>query len=216
MSGQGDTAKRAALNIRTTTSIKERLSRAAQENGRTLSQEADFRLEVSLLRDQEAGSRSAAALADFARLVASISENQTGKSWTDDFHTFARVSQALRVFLKENRPPLIRSESDLQASKEFEDAQAALDEAEEARRSARSPTARLDKERRRQVEEAYAAALAAYNARLERVEVFSEELNELLGANHEAASATYAELGELFRLRAKPPEANSKPGAQKE
>jgi hypothetical protein len=44
--------KKASLNIRTTEDLKLRLGEAARLSGRTMSQEADVRLEISLARSE--------------------------------------------------------------------------------------------------------------------------------------------------------------------
>lgn len=121
--------KRATISIRTSEANKETLAEAAEANGRSLNQEIEARLEQSLLREREAGSREAAILADFTRVAASIIEAQTGKRWTEDANTYFRVSQAVRSFMAANHPPKTGDMEELdEAIAEMRQLAAAMDE----------------------------------------------------------------------------------------
>ncbi len=102
---QNDVAKRSAISLRVTPSLREKADNAALEAGRSLSQEIELRLEQSFARDDLAGGPAQASLLrliaasasglgktirQFDLLVQAI-EARTGKSWLDDPETFFAV-----------------------------------------------------------------------------------------------------------------------------
>lgn len=198
-----DDAKRAALNIRTTTALKERLQTAGEASGRTMSQEADLRLEQSFAREDEAGSRGVAILGDFTRLAASIIEGQTGKSWTDDADTFFQVSKAIRSFMAANHPPdnPVMAEMD-DALAELRQLGAAVDEQGGWR------DALIDKP-------ADAALIEAHSKALERTQGLLARRQEAMERNEATGKETADTLGHIFRLQpAKQPTKSRPTGAQ--
>jgi len=104
--------KRVPLNMRTTPQTRERLELSANESGRSLVQEVEFRLEWSFLtedarRDREetayGGAQQRALFRAFAA-VASIIEERTGNSWIKDEWTAVAVNRAWRELIQEFRP----------------------------------------------------------------------------------------------------------------
>lgn len=102
--------KRHVIAFRATTQLREQLEHAAKLSGRSLSQEAEFRLELSF-RDEEArfeafGGKTnydtMQTLAGFVRQV----ELKTGKSWLSDWQTFSEVKQAWEFFTTLIGPPI--------------------------------------------------------------------------------------------------------------
>lgn len=90
-----DKGKRAAIGLRTTPELKERLERIAAATGRSLSQEIEFRLERSLqeddaLRREFGDERTQRILRIMAQAAAAI-EDQHGKKWHEDWDTYYAV-----------------------------------------------------------------------------------------------------------------------------
>src|SRR5688572_27612608 len=98
-------AKRATINLRATSGTKDELAVHAKRSGRSLSQEVEHRLELSLAREREAQSESAAALVDFVRLAVSRIEAATGERWNEGPDTWQQVELVVREILELNRPP---------------------------------------------------------------------------------------------------------------
>ena len=84
--------KRSAIAVRTTTENKAKLEAAALEEGRSITQEVEARLEASLI-----GNRSAETERLFSDLSVEIerAEELTGKRWHKDLRTWAMVREAL-------------------------------------------------------------------------------------------------------------------------
>lgn len=175
--------KRATVSIRTSEANKETLTSVAEMNGRSLNQEVEFRLELSLLREQEAASRSAANLGDFVRIAASMIENKTGKSWTEDLDTYQQVSKAIGAFMLNNRPP-VTGEAALEL-------QAAAQKVDQTRATL---AAVMGTPRQLMAEAAHNDAIAA-------VDALGKRYNLNLEANVAAGESVAHELGKVLNLR---------------
>lgn len=92
---EGDEVKRSAVAVRTTPAIKARLAEAAQEAGRSVTQEIEARLEASMAYDQP--ERTPETIRLLGALAADIerAEKLTGKRWHRDLRTWAMVREAL-------------------------------------------------------------------------------------------------------------------------
>lgn len=99
-----DEARRAAFTFRATNELKQKLTKAAEQSERSIAQEIEMRLEMSFAREADAGSATAAALADLVRLVVSRLEAKSGKTWTDDYNTYLAVEAAIGRILYLNQP----------------------------------------------------------------------------------------------------------------
>lgn len=191
-----DDAKRAALNIRTTTALKERLQAAGEASGRTMSQEADLRLEQSFARDDAAGSRGASVLGDVARLAATITEAQTGKSWTDDADTYLRVRKAVLAFMVANQPPDRPAYSTelTEALAELEAARAEVERVRPSHMNALLGTFSPPEAN---------AALQKMTEALERLTIAQGRYTEITEANNRAGAEIATDLNAIFSLRPK-------------
>lgn len=165
-----DEAKRAALNIRTTTALKDRLQAAGERAGRTMSQEADLRLAQSFAREDEAGGRASSRLADFVRVAAGMIEAQTGNEWTEDADTYSRLHKAVSAYMAAHHP------AEPSYSVELAQAQQELVEAEDAFKSeqpiidalfAKTPDPEAVKELSQKMER-FRAALARFKEATDR------------------------------------------------
>src|SRR5689334_17347519 len=89
---QGD-ARRAALNMKTTEAIRQKLEDAAKRSGRTLTHEVEYRLEQSFNQDLVGDSPTALVLraaGDAIRLYEQI----TGRRWEEDDTTCREAFKA--------------------------------------------------------------------------------------------------------------------------
>jgi TraY domain len=91
--------KRAALMTRITTKTRAALERAAAKSGRSLSQEAEFRLDGSFAieRRNRPGLR---ALAMAITMVAEYVERATGKCWQDDAFTTQALQAGVEFLIR--------------------------------------------------------------------------------------------------------------------
>jgi hypothetical protein len=98
---RGDFSKKtAAITTRVTAATKGALERAAQKSGRSLSQEIEHRLDVSIRRDREfARQGHIRALAEAIALVAERVERATEKDWRNDPFTSEALRHAVEFFL---------------------------------------------------------------------------------------------------------------------
>jgi hypothetical protein len=83
--------KRYPLNIRTTHAIRRELETAAAKSGRSLAQEAELRIELSLSRQDyliEQWGKDFFNIAESAARSLSLIEQFSGKHWTADEETF--------------------------------------------------------------------------------------------------------------------------------
>jgi hypothetical protein len=101
---KGDKAKRAPLNMKTTPRLRERMQRAADANGRALTQEVEARLDRSLDRDDQFGGQHVATFVDLLGMTIRVIEGRHGARWIDDPGTFDAVEAASLRLLGWNRP----------------------------------------------------------------------------------------------------------------
>ena len=99
-----DGPKRAAIGLRASNDLRSRLEAAAAETGRSLSQEAEIRLEQSFESDSAFGGAEQAALLRMMAAAAQLIEARTGKSWLEDFDTGYAVSAAWRQLVNMSLP----------------------------------------------------------------------------------------------------------------
>jgi len=105
----GEGKKRWILSIRTTADGRERLVKAADQSGRSLSEEIETRLQHSFERDDiYGGSANAAFVSVLGSLLREI-ETETGKSWRRDPSTWRAVREGLLKALDERAPAKTKS-----------------------------------------------------------------------------------------------------------
>lgn len=129
-------AKREAIGLRTTPELKERLQKAADKSGRSLSQEAEFRIELSYLADSFLGGQKYADVARYMSVVIDIIESHKKARWTADYETFQAVLVAVRMILKEFAEPELQDDLVAEVLSEFR----LLDLVERAREISKSLT----------------------------------------------------------------------------
>ena len=96
--------KAAPTGFRPTPQLRSALEMASKENGRSLSQEIESRLERSFHVDTEYGGSQQQALFRTLAAVAAVIEERTGKSWIEDWWTAVAVGRAWRDLTQEFRP----------------------------------------------------------------------------------------------------------------
>jgi hypothetical protein len=101
---KGDTAKRAPLNMKTTPQLRDRMQRAADANGRALTQEVEARLDRSLDRDDQFGGQHVATFVDLLGMTIRVIEQRHGARWIDEPGTYDAVEAASLRLLGWNRP----------------------------------------------------------------------------------------------------------------
>lgn len=92
---EGDEVKRSAVAVRTTPTIKARLAEAAEEAGRSVTQEIEARLEASLAYDQPERTPETIRLLGAVAADIERAEKLTGKRWHKDVVTWAMVREAM-------------------------------------------------------------------------------------------------------------------------
>jgi hypothetical protein len=106
-------AKRGAIGLRVTSELRSTLEKAAAKSGRSMSQEAEFRLEQSFHSEQQlgdamrvafGGKRAAAVFLSLAAAADAIDETLGGKGWLDDLETFATVRNVWNDLLERLSP----------------------------------------------------------------------------------------------------------------
>lgn len=100
-------AKRAAVAVRTTPAIKQRLVQAAMQRGSSVTQEIERRIELSFEDEDRAGGQRAHSL--FQLLAADIkaAEMITMRSWESDVTTWSAALHFMRAHLNLVRPPRV-------------------------------------------------------------------------------------------------------------
>ena len=107
--------KRKTLSTRITSDLRDRLDKSADESGRSLSQEIEFRLEQSF-RDEKAlyrefGDKSLYMTMRWFALTLDEAQQITEKPWKKDEETFGIAIKALWTMLQKRKglpaPPLI-------------------------------------------------------------------------------------------------------------
>jgi TraY domain len=91
--------KNANLTTRITTDTRAALERAAKRSGRSLSQEAERRLDESFRRDLAPRSQHLAALGPLIVMVAQRIESVTGKDWRLDSFTCEALREGIDAVL---------------------------------------------------------------------------------------------------------------------
>jgi hypothetical protein len=85
----GEETKREMLSLRVTPSLKSKIEAAAAATGRSMSQEIEFRLELSFMQDQAEGSAEAAELrVAVTYLLRMIDARFEPSAWTTDPEAF--------------------------------------------------------------------------------------------------------------------------------
>lgn len=105
--------KRQQIGVRTSSALKRDLESAASRNGRSVAQEAEFRLERSLADERAAGSAATLRLLNMLAAEVAIIEGVTGKHWDRDLRTWAAVAEMFeRGPIKRLVPEQDRREND--------------------------------------------------------------------------------------------------------
>ncbi len=98
----------ASMGFRPTPQIRAKLEQAAHENGRSMSQEVEARLEASFLdeeaRNREMGGKELQALFRLLGAAAEIIEARTGRNWSEDWETGIAVFSAWQRLLVDAMP----------------------------------------------------------------------------------------------------------------
>jgi hypothetical protein len=90
--------------MKTTPRLRDRMQRAADANGRALTQEVEARLDRSLDRDDQFGGQHVATFVDLLGMTIRVIEGRHGARWIDDLGTFDAVEAAALRLLGWNRP----------------------------------------------------------------------------------------------------------------
>jgi hypothetical protein len=101
---EGDAPKLAPLNMRTSPQLREQIERAADINGRSLTQEVERRLVTSFIFDEVRGGPHIGSLANMICATIQMIEQGTGHRWMDDFDTFTMVRAAMERLLAWKNP----------------------------------------------------------------------------------------------------------------
>ncbi len=111
--------KRKTLSTRITSDLRDRLDKSADESGRSLSQEIEFRLEQSFRAEdayyREFGDKSLYKTMRWFALTLDEAQQITEKPWKKDEETFEIASKALWTMLQKRKgmpaPPPLRGTS---------------------------------------------------------------------------------------------------------
>ena len=100
--------KRSAVGLRVTAALRKRLERAAETSGRSMSQEAEIRLERSFLEEDAEykafGGEDRYRLMKWLALSIQIAEDVTGKNWRRDKETFQMGFAAVTTMIERLTP----------------------------------------------------------------------------------------------------------------
>jgi hypothetical protein len=107
----GEGKKRWILSIRTTAEGRERLVKAADDNGRSLSEEIETRLQLSFQRDDAYGGFVNAAFVNLLGSLIRDAEAETGKGCRADPATLRVVRHRILQALDERVPTKGKSRS---------------------------------------------------------------------------------------------------------
>ena len=88
-----DDQKRQQIGVRTSPSLKASLEQAAAEKGRSVAQEAEWRLQQSFDDEQRAGGEHTASLLRIVAAEIEKIEASTGKRWSKNLTTWAAVAR---------------------------------------------------------------------------------------------------------------------------
>lgn len=103
--------KRWILSIRTTAEGRERLVKAAEQQGRSLSEEIETRLQLSFQRDDAYGGFANAAFVNLLGALIRDAEAETGKRWRADPATWRVVRERIIRDLDERAPVKTKARS---------------------------------------------------------------------------------------------------------
>ena len=92
------------LNMRTSPVLREKIERAAEKFGRSLTQEVERRLEMSFMSDELLGGSHNNTFMRMALGAIAQIEGRNGASWLEDHDTFRAVRAALDRLLVANSP----------------------------------------------------------------------------------------------------------------
>lgn len=101
---EGGAPKLAPLNMRTSPQLREQIEKAADLNGRSLTQEVERRLMTSFIFDEVRGGPHIGSLANMVCASIQMIEQDTGHRWMDDFDTFTMVRAAMERLLAWKNP----------------------------------------------------------------------------------------------------------------
>jgi hypothetical protein len=90
----GTAGQRVSLGLRVMAETKRKLEAAAIKSGRSQSQEAEFRIEQSFLKEEVYGGKELNGLLMLMVGAAEIIQARTGKSWSSDWDTFVMAQAA--------------------------------------------------------------------------------------------------------------------------
>ena len=107
----GEGRKRWILSIRTTAEGRERLLKAADHNGRSLSEEIETRLQLSFQRDDAYGGFANAAFVNLLGSLIRDAEAETGERWRADPATWRVARERILQAVDERAPLKAKSRS---------------------------------------------------------------------------------------------------------
>ena len=107
----GEDRKRWILSIRTTAEGRDRLRKAADDNGRSLSEEIETRLQASFQRDDIYGGFANAAFVNLLGSLIRDAEAETSKRWRTDTATWRVARERILQALDERAPAKAKSRS---------------------------------------------------------------------------------------------------------
>lgn len=119
---EGERVKLAPLNMRTDPALKALIVAAAEETGRSHTQEVERRLRTSFIFDDARGGPHIGAFANMLCSAIQMIELRTGRKWTEDTGTFEAVQVATERLLRWTRPPAPEDDELLEAAKRSEEA----------------------------------------------------------------------------------------------
>ena len=107
--------KRNNVTIRLRDDLKSSLQEAGVDQGRSLSEEIEARLEASLLGEAAFGGRELQTLFRLLGTVAEVIQEQSGKKWNEDWETSIAVRTAWNRLIADVMPPVPLSEKKITA-----------------------------------------------------------------------------------------------------
>jgi hypothetical protein len=103
---KGEEAKRRIITMRVTNAAYDKIAAAAQENGRSVSQEIESRLELSFQEERIMGGESTALLSKLIASTIGLIELETERNWTKDRMTWEAVNAAVQRIVSWFQPSL--------------------------------------------------------------------------------------------------------------
>jgi hypothetical protein len=118
---KGEAAKRHIITMRVTPAMRERIQAAAEQNGRSVSQEIETRLEMSFQGDRFFGGSATPRLLRAIGQALDALEGRTGQKWYCHRDTWAAALLAINSIIVANRPVNVgRTVSAAELDKEIE------------------------------------------------------------------------------------------------